>query len=108
MELKIAIREVFGGKELTMTPIKVEIKSDPTYGKKYFKSGICTLNKWSLKRKSIDVTVELYKILVDLNILELDSGNLDTGEAHYTYNRQLNDHKEIDIQWHPRICELIK
>ncbi len=100
MEIIDICREVFGGKELTISYNKIP--------NSHYSKVLCTLNKWHLKRKNVDVSEELFRILVALNILELDSGNFETGEKHYIFNRELSSHKKIDDDILNSIFELIK
>ena len=80
------IKEIFSGKELTLTPFTTESG---------ISSGYCTLNKWSSKEKSVEIPLDIFKYLVNNKILELDSGNFETGEEHFTYNR--SHCKDLDM-----------
>lgn len=98
------INEIFKGRELTVEYFDKQIGNS----KIYHKSAICTLDKWSRKRPPIDVPVELFKILVDYKIIELDSGNFETGEEHYILSENSRDisialNQNIDR----RICNII-
>ena len=73
------ILEIFKGRELTVSYFDKQIGES----KLYHQSAICTLDKWSRNRPPIDVPVELFKLLIEYRILELDSGNFETGEEHY-------------------------
>jgi len=80
------LSEIFRGRELTLTPFQKELEPGKHNPPLFHRSGICTLNKWSRKEKPVDVPVEIFKYLVDKEVLILDSGNFETGEEHYVYN----------------------
>jgi hypothetical protein len=80
------VKEIFGGNELTMK--RGELSS-------------CILNKWHPKKKSVEVPIEAVSYLINANMLELDSGNFETGEEHYTY-------KQSYVGIHTHIFELLK
>ena len=74
------VKSIFYGRELTIG------------------GGKPTLNKWVVGPK-IEVSSGLAKFLIFNSILEGDSGNWETGEQHYTFNRdftsQLDPSEEI-------------
>lgn len=87
------LSEIFKGRELTVTPFQREIEPGKHTPPLYHKSAICTLNKWSRIEKSVDIPVEIFKYLVEREVLVLDSGNFETGEEHYIYN--MNRKKDL-------------
>jgi len=42
-----------------------------------------TLNKWHPKKSTEDISLEKFNRLKNLGIIEVDSGNFETGEQHY-------------------------
>ena len=69
--------EIFGGRELTLTPTELP-----------YAKGTFVLDKWHRKRRPVEIPVEIAKYLIDCGILILDSGNWETGEEHYIYNKE--------------------
>jgi len=100
MEIVDICREVFGGKELTISYNKIP--------NSHYSKVVCTLNKWHPERKNVNISEGLVRVLTSLNILELDSGNFETGEEHYIFNRELPSHRKIDDETSRSILELIK
>lgn len=98
------LKEIFKGRELTVTPFQKELepgKHDPPL---FHKSGVCTLNKWSRYESPVNIPLEVFKYLVDMDVLTLDSGNFETGEEHYVYNTN----RKKDISDNDRIFEYLK
>lgn len=62
------VREIFYGRALTLT-----------------KNNGYILNKWG-NGDSFEIPLRVGNYLVNLDILELDSANLETGEQHFIYN----------------------
>lgn len=89
------IKEIFYDKELTL---------ETTTG------GKSIIDKYHPKRKSIVVDMEISSYLVTNNILIEDSGNWETGEVHYIYNRDckknLSDKDEIFNKLIPILREI--
>jgi hypothetical protein len=68
------VKEIFGGRELTVET-----------------NGICTLSRW--RRESgwenpVNIPNDVANYLIGCDILVLDSGNFETGEEHYVYDRK--------------------
>lgn len=66
------IKEIFCGRELTLTKEKGFI-----------------LNKWG-KGESFYIPMRVANYLINCEVLVLDSGNFETGEQHFVYNREHN------------------
>ena len=49
------------------------------------------LNKWSIKHPQIEIPIKTIEYLITLGFLEFDSGNMENGERHYTYNKYAQD-----------------
>lgn len=98
------LKEIFKGRELTVTPFQKELepgKHDPPL---FHRSGVCTLNKWSRYENPVNIPLEVFKYLVDMDVLILDSGNFETGEEHYVYNME----RKKDLSKDDRIFEYLK
>lgn len=65
-----SIHEIFYGKELTIE-----------------NSGTCILNKWT--GYSIVINKDIIDYLIKQEFLIEDSGNWETGDIHFIYNREL-------------------
>ena|ERR1022692_4842346 len=73
------IKEIFKGNYLTVIPIPHPDGSGAT-------SAICILNYLHMKKSEISIPVEAFKILMESETIELDSGNWETGEETFVYN----------------------
>lgn len=98
------LSEIFKGRELTLTPFEIELEPGKHIPPLFHMSGTCTLNKWSRKEKPIDVPLEVFKYLMDMEVLILDSGNFETGEEHYVYNFD----RKKDLSSDDRIFKYLK
>jgi hypothetical protein len=58
------------------------------------RGNICWLNKYKSNWKKIDYNVAL--CLIQSNVIEIDSGNFETGETHYILNFRGNRLSRID------------
>ena len=71
------IEQIFKGKELT---IFFDCNGKET----------AVLNKWSITRPQIDIPIKIANYLISFDILILDSGNTETREQHYIYQKSKN------------------
>lgn len=64
------LKEIFMGREVTIDL-----------------NGVSSINKWSSKENEIYIPIRDINYLINCNVLILDSGNFETGEQHFIYNK---------------------